>query len=287
MSNLESARIPPEFIIYTDESEKEGKYYSNFYGGVLVRSYHLAQIITQLEEAKVRQNFLGEVKWQKVTSHYLDKYKALMDTFFNFVTDDKIKVRIMFTQNRIVPVGLTNEQMQNEFHLLYYQFLKHAFGLVYANHSNEMIKIRVNLDQLPESAEQNAAFKSFILRLNFNPQFRDAKLTFNQQQIAEVSSHEHVLMQCLDVVLGAMCFRLNDKHLEIPEGQTRRGKRTVAKENLYRHILTRIRNIYPGFNIGESTGTNGDASNCWRQPYRHWKFIPEAHSFIKKGGKQK
>ena len=34
-----------EFIIYTDESEKKGKFYSNFYGGVLVRSPDLQPIV--------------------------------------------------------------------------------------------------------------------------------------------------------------------------------------------------------------------------------------------------
>jgi hypothetical protein len=42
-------------------------------------------------------------------------------------------------------------------------------------------------------------------------------------------------------------------------------------------MLGRIRQIYPGFNIGESTGKQGDRANFWRHPYRHWKFIPSEH----------
>jgi hypothetical protein len=33
-----------------------------------------------------------------------------------------------------------------------------------------------------------------------------------------------VLAQCLDIVLGAIAFRLNDKHKEIPDGQNRRKR---------------------------------------------------------------
>ncbi len=66
--------------------------------------------------------------------------------------------------------------------------------------------------------------------------------------------------------LGAMAFRLNDKHLVKPPGQVRRGKRTIAKEKLYKHILGRIRQLYPNFNIGESTGMQGDRANRWRTP---------------------
>jgi hypothetical protein len=38
-----------ELVIYTDESDKEGEYFSNFYGGVLVRSRDLASVIANLE----------------------------------------------------------------------------------------------------------------------------------------------------------------------------------------------------------------------------------------------
>ncbi len=42
------------------------------------------------------------------------------------------------------------------------------------------------------------------------------------------------------------------QHKEIPEGRHTRGKRTIAKELVYRHILARIKAIYSGFNIGVS-----------------------------------
>jgi hypothetical protein len=78
----------------------------------------------------------------------------------------------------------------------------------------------------------------------------------------------------LDVVLGSMTFRLNDKHKEKIEGKNTRGKRTVAKEKLYKHINAHIRKIYPNFNIGATTGTQSDLTNYWKHPYRHWKFTP-------------
>ncbi len=71
-----------------------------------------------------------------------------------------------------------------------------------------------------------------------------------------------------------MQFRLNDLHLEKQEETGRRGKKTVAKERLYKHILSRIRKIYPGFNVGITTGQQGDRANRWRHPYRHWLFVP-------------
>ena len=93
--------------------------------------------------------------------------------------------------------------------------------------------------------------------------------------IAEVCSHDHVLLQCTDIVLGAMFFRLNKLHLEKPEGSRVRGKRTIAKEHLYQHINARIREILPYFNIGISTGSRNYQNAYWELPYSHWKFVPK------------
>ena len=40
----------------------------------------------------------------------MGKYVELMGEFFDLLTSDKIKLRIMFTQNRYVPTGLSAEQ---------------------------------------------------------------------------------------------------------------------------------------------------------------------------------
>jgi len=264
-----------EYIVYTDESDKTGKYFGNFYGGVLVRSSDQADVLREIADAKADLLLRDEVKWTKVTANYLDKDVNLMDCFFDLVASDKVKVRVMFTKNSNIALNLTAQQRRETYHRLYYQFLKHAFGLRYAgSESTERVGLRINLDQLPSNREQNRQFKAFVLRLNENKYFDSAGIFIREDQIAEVSSHDHDLLQCLDIVLGAIAFRLNDKHKEKPSGQSRRGKKTIAKEALYRHINSRIRAIYPGFNIGITTGRKDQAS-LWTHPYRHWLFTPK------------
>lgn len=266
-----------EYIIYTDESTKGGKFFANFYGGALVRSADFDTINGGLRARAVALGLTGEVKWQKVSEAYVQRYMDLMDTFFDLVAEDRVKVRVMFTQTRHVPTGLTSEQRQNEYHILYYYFLKYGFGLRYSNPSRHPISLRVYLDQLPDTREKNARFKRFVAGLEKSSEFQQARLRVPADQIAEVDSHDHIILQCLDVVLGAMQFRLNDMHKEKPAGQGARGKRTIAKERLYKHINRRIASIYPQFNIGISTGTGGTLSNRWHHPYRHWLFMPSEY----------
>lgn len=266
-----------EYIIYCDESISRGRYFSNFYGGALVRSTDLQQIETLLNQKKQEIGFNREIKWSRVSAQYLDRYLDFMNTFLGLIRSDIIKIRIMFTQNKNVPIGLTADQIKNSYFLLYYQFLKHSFGLPYSNPTSEKILIKLNLDQVPDTREKVANFKNYLIGLNKNPQFKEAKIELRADCISEVDSSKHVILQGLDIILGSMAFRLNDGHKEKPEGKRRRGKRTIAKEKLYKLINSQIREVYPRFNIGVSTGLQGDITNQWKHPYRHWLFVPSEY----------
>ena len=92
-----------EYILYCDESSSDGPKYSDFFGGSLVNSKDLRMIVESLQNKKAELNLHGEIKWTKVTANYLDKYKIMMDLFFNFVMQEKIKVRIMFRRTKDSP----------------------------------------------------------------------------------------------------------------------------------------------------------------------------------------
>lgn len=261
-----------DYILYCDESGAEGRFFSNFYGGALISGKHFDKVDSELNAKKRELHLNGEIKWSKVTENYLSKYIQMMDLFFEYIYHNTIKVRIMFTQNCRVPIQLTREQKENTYFKLYYQFIKHAFGFQYCNNAGEIIHLKPYFDILPDTKEKCDAFKNYILNLQQNEIFKKSNVTIRKEDIAEIVSHNHVILQCMDVILGAMYFRLNDMHLEKPEGSWRRGKRTIAKEKLYKHILMHIRTVYPGFNIGVSTGDAGKAINRWEYPYRHWLF---------------
>lgn len=217
------------------------------------------------------------MKWSKVNPVYLEKYQLILDRFFEYLKEDKIKVRIMFRQNTKVPKGLSKKQKGNSYYLLYYQFIKHAFGLEYSNTTEESIYLRTYFDKLPESNVhgKKQKFKNHIYNLQDLRHFRSANIKIRYSDIVDVDSKKHIILQCLDVILGSMAFRLNDLHKIKPEGRSRRGKKTIAKEKMYKAIRKHIVEIYPHFNVGISTGDKGNKANRWHHPYRHWSFQPK------------
>lgn len=261
-----------EYFLWCDESDLKGKYYSNFYGGVLVSSVHLKEVHTRLLHICNKLRLKDEIKWHKVSSHYVGKYQSLMDVFFTLLKENKVKVRIMFRQNAFVATHLLQTHKDEEFFILYYQFIKHAFGFAHSKNEGDTF-VRIYFDYLPDTVARRQVFKEYIRGLQSNREFQLAGIKIRKQDIAEVDSKRHLLLQMIDVVLGSICFRLNDKHKEIPEGKKRRGKRTIAKEKLYRYINKKIREIRPNFNVGANTGIS-KITDYWQHSYRHWNFKP-------------
>jgi hypothetical protein len=221
-----------EYIIFCDESDKLGRYYSDFYGGLIVGASQYERVTKRLNTRKFDLNLFGEIKWAKVTQRYLDKYKSIMESFFKEVAGKNVKVRIMFRQNAQRPRGLSQTQVEVQYYLLYYQFIKHAFGLTFLDPRPEGTELRLYFDKLPDTGEKVEQFKGFLRALQHWRGFQEANIRIADENITEVRSHDHVLLQCLDIVLGSMAFRLNDRHKQRVPGKRLRGKRTRAKEGL-------------------------------------------------------
>lgn len=261
-------------VIFCDESITKGAYFSNFYGAALVTESDLPAVNRILEQRKSDLSLGQEVKFTKITELYAEKYITLLKTFFELIKDGRIKVRIMFTQNNITPI-LTAAQRKNSYFLLYYQFVKHGFGLQHIE-GDAPVAVKMRFDLIPGKGGQVANFKDYICRLQNTPELSARNVTFAPSDIGEIDSKKYAILQCLDVVLGAMQFRLNEKHKEIPAGKKRRAKRTVAKEKVYKAIRQEILDLYPGysFNAGVTTAVDPSVEFRWTAPYRHWLFKP-------------
>jgi hypothetical protein len=120
---------------------------------------------------------------------------------------------------------------------------------------------------MPLSAHQFAVFQDSIVRLSKRSEFFASGIRFAAEDIVQVVSHDHDILQCLDIILGAMNFHLNDKHKDKPS-----GARTAAKLSVYQHISKRIHKLHPNFNTGVTTDDEGDRANRWNHRYRHWNF---------------
>lgn len=261
------------YNIWLDESDKAGLYYGNFYGGILIKSCDLEEVLSGMKRIVEEVGLENEeIKWQKVNDYVFNKYIRLIDFLFDLLKEGKVKIRIFFKKNTYIP-QITNEQKEKSYSILYYEFIKHAFGFQYSNTSKKAIRLELFLDEMPLKYDDKVEFRKYICGLNYDTNFKKGKIFITNDDIHEVNSKKHLPLQFMDLVLGSINFRLNNKHKIKDPITGKRAKRTICKEKLYKHINSRIRLLRQGFNIGESTGLM-DLSERWTQPYRHWSFVP-------------
>lgn len=262
------------YYIWTDESDSSGKYYANFYGGILIQSEHYEEVLQRLSAVAKEVGLENEeIKWQKVNDYTEERYEKIIDALFDLLKEGKAKIRIFFRHRQYEAYGLTNEQRRKEYPKLYYQFIKNDFGLIHSNPKGKNVRVRLLIDDMPLKGPDRDEFLKAIYHINELKMFQKANIHINDGDVAEVNSKKHLPLQVMDVVLGSMCFRLNDKHKE--RGiDGKRAKRNIAKEKLYKHIRKRICALLPGFNIGVTTPIIKQ-SDLWEQPYLHWNFVPK------------
>lgn len=261
-----------EYIIYCDESEDKGPFFSNFYGGALIKASDRQAIEDALRAAAAGIN--GEAKWTKITELDEAAYIALAMKFLDLVEAGLIKMRVMFTQNIHSTDHIKYDEQDAKYFKLYYQFIKHAFGLMFCNQGQDIVRVAIYLDDAPDTAIAADNFKDYLASLTVLPDFFQARVIIDKHAIAEVNSKHHAIMQAVDVMLGAIQFRLNEHHRTIPPGKRRRGKRTRAKERVYKAINKRLRSMYAHFNIGVTTPQGDGEQVRWTHAYRHWCFKP-------------
>ena len=133
--------------------------------------------------------------------------------FLQGIAGKTCPLRIMFRQNAHVPVGLNQDQLEGTYFRLYYQFIKHAFGLQYRPPAGPPAALKIFFDEFPETREAATQFKGYILGLKGNPKIRQAGFTIKLEDIAEIRSHDHVLAQC-------WCFKPSE--VEYREEMTKR-----------------------------------------------------------------
>lgn len=276
------------YVIYADESDKRGRFFSNFFGGVLLSATDQQTINLELSAKKEELGLTHELKWQNVDQSCVDRYIEFIRVYFSYVATSRLKVRVMFTQNMRVPINLQKRHHDDQYFLLYYQFIKHAFGLKFADHNPyQAVFVTVLPDKIPDTKERVDRFRDYLCRIPGSSWMRGCNLYIPKATINDVDSKKHAILQGLDIILGSMSSKLNNKLKDIPAGKHRRGKRTVAKEKLYKAINEEIRRIYPNFNVGVGTACHYGPSDRWTHPYRHWLFMPRGHVIDRRLGKRR
>ena len=249
-----------KYIIVCDESTKKGKRYSYFFGGALLRESEYEKI-TQIFKLFIEQAQLGEAKRTKITQLNYKSYIDLMDLFFTYVKAGKINARVMLTNNN--DLDRIPNSLDETYCKFYYLFIRYAFSLFYAKKD---IQIRLALDDLPETKESCKNLKEHLVKNLKRVDFFDCnKVVLQAQDIEEVDSRKHPILQCVDVLIGIVDFALNSS------AEDRTSKRGKAKWQVWKFVESKIYEIHPDL-ILDATTKPIKSHKGWLDPYKHFVY---------------
>jgi hypothetical protein len=176
--------LPRRLVIYCDESDDKGKYFSHFYGGAAVDARKRERIENSLRDTYTSLRLQGEVKWTKIGPGHEERYISMMDAFFDFIKAREIKTRIMFLQNMYSSRDLEDYHIDNQYFILYYHFIKHAFGLQFCNPNRDRdTYIQLLFDEFPNQRDRCEEFKDYLVSLNNYPLFRHNRVQIVRDDI--------------------------------------------------------------------------------------------------------
>lgn len=250
-----------KYIIVCDESTKKGKNFSYFYGGAMLLESKYEMISNIINDFKTKL-YLNELKRIKITEKNYRDYIKVLELFFTFVKSGDIKIRIMFSPNdELLHLPKNLNESYTKF---YYTFIKNAFNIFYAK---ENISLRLIVDDLPETREQCNKFKRCLKdSLNNNNKINANKVNLKLDDIAEVDSKNHIILQCVDVIVGLVDFYLNSNKNEI-----KNSKRALAKLKVWNKVYENIKVIDNNFNILETTKPVF-SNRGWKKVYAHFVY---------------
>lgn len=248
------------YVIVCDESTRHGKNYSYFFGGALVKESEY-QKVNEVLKVYSESKGLGEVKRTKITLTNYRNYIELLDLFFTYVQSSKVRARVMFAKNEeldVIPSSLDETYCK-----FYYLFIRYAFSIFYARQD---IQLRLIFDDLPETREACTKFKGYLVE-NLNAIYIPGRnhVRLIEKDIEEVDSKKHMVLQCMDVVMGMIDFCLNSTSEE------RESKRGQAKMYVCKHIFAKIREIHPEF-IVDITTPPLYSYKGWVDSYKHFTY---------------
>ena len=248
------------YVIVCDESTRHGKSYSYFYGGAIIKESNYQKINNILSMYSCSKN-LGEIKRTKIDLYNYKNYIEVLELFFTFIKSSDIKARVMFAKND--ELDIIPKSQDETYCKFYYLFLRYAFSLYYAKKD---ISLRVVVDDLPETKDACIKFKTYLVNNLNNIKLADCnRVSLIEKDIEEVDSKKHLILQCMDVIMGLVDFSLNSTEQDF---SSNRGK---AKLLVWNFIKEQILEIHPDF-IFDTTTQPLYSIKGWKDVYKHFTY---------------
>lgn len=208
------------FNLYCDESchiENDHKKYMLL--AYVSSAYNLvAKHTACIKQIKEKHHFYGEIKWSNVSSSQYLFYEEVIDYFFQ----NDLNFRAVIIDKNKIKTTEFNQDYDTFYYKMYYYLLNHNI--------DTSSSYNVYLDIKDSLSAHKVSTLNDILNTKFGV-FRS---------IQNIRSHESLLLQIADLIMGALAYNLNDSDkkvtakidlIEMISKQTKRGLKQTSSLN--------------------------------------------------------
>jgi len=205
-------KLPPKitgFHVYRDESDTDsGKRYM-VYGGIIVADNNLPRIEREIANWRITHKMHRELKWVKVSKKKYSEYRSLMDLFFSLASHGRLLHFKAFIVDTRAAEYRVFSRGDNElgFYKFYYQFLLRYFAVFPHRH-------HCGMDVIIDDRDVRRDHLS-VLHIVLNHGIKKMFNVTNDlvKSVEPITSHESNILQVADVLMGAVGFHNNGRHL--------------------------------------------------------------------------
>jgi hypothetical protein len=191
-------------------------------GGLACKHENVSDCEARFAMVRKQYAMFGEVKWTKVSRAKLHVYKALVDTLFSLISEDKLHFHSLIADTSEFDHKTYNQgNSEIGFHKLIYQLLLHKFGRRYADE----YRLYVYLDRRTTKAslmELRSMLNSGLAKSWDIRGWPVSRVHFRNSDSSD-------LFQLNDLLIGAIGHRKNQHYL-LPNA-------SVHKRELGEHIV--------------------------------------------------
>jgi hypothetical protein len=215
--------------VYIDETSQTKHRYLVL-GGIIVPRRFSADFEDRIQRARLSELPHGEMAWTKVSRTKLPAYRRVINVFFNapFAYDHLDFHSLVVDSHRVDDRRFNEGSREIGFNKEIYQLCR-KFGRLYPDRLFHIYADRRNTSQPPN--ETRLILNRGILRSGDTRDWPYRRLHFRDSDKSQV-------LQLVDVLLGAIAFRLN--------GHYNAQGASPAKRDLCDHIISRahIRDVF-------------------------------------------
>ncbi|QDU31674.1 hypothetical protein ETAA8_68340 [Anatilimnocola aggregata] len=223
------------FRVYCDESRTVQDRFMVF-GGIITSPECELKFTESIAAYRDLHSMHAEMKWTKVSNQKIGEYAEYVNEFFRVCRRDLLHFRsVVFDTTQIDYDTYHDGSKETGFYKLYYQFLLHSFA-VYAANNEDRIQVFFDQRQSKHSLEEFRNILNRGVRKRFN---RSVDIV---STVEPVRSHESELIQMADVLMGAVGYHQNDRHLVAGAKQ---AKVTLASHIAMINKLTSLKQKTP------------------------------------------